>query len=231
MLCWCCVWWVCSRFLSLSPGPPSAGPPFPWTAQNFAFFLSRRKFHFSFTLWGLLVELWPRFKAMTHPLCAFGRLQTCTFERSDASNTTKIPRENPQRGKKRTNFPAGGKKSAKFWPPTLRAPTPSGPHPVDPPTTRPAHHSTKNKKLVKCGLAKFGQQKLAKFGQIRLAKCGQTTLAKCGIGQIRFGQMRPNKDGQIRFGQIRLRPNPQTQEGTPRVEAAHNSGIPIADCR
>ena len=49
--CWCllvvlvgggclCVWWVCSRFLGLSPGPP-AGPPFPWTAQNFAlFFLS-----------------------------------------------------------------------------------------------------------------------------------------------------------------------------------------------
>ena len=31
-------------------------------------------------------------------------------------NTTKIPREDPQRGKKRTNFAAGeGKKSAKFW--------------------------------------------------------------------------------------------------------------------
>ena len=29
-----------------------------------------------------------------------------------------------------------------------------------------------------------------------MAKCGQLTLAKCGIGQIRFGQMRPNKDGQ-----------------------------------
>ena len=40
--CWCllvvvvCVWWVCSRFLGLSPGPPSAGPPFHWTTQNFA---------------------------------------------------------------------------------------------------------------------------------------------------------------------------------------------------
>ena len=63
----------------------------------------------------------------------------------------------------------------------LRAPTPSGP--------------TKNKKL-------------AKFGQIRLAKCGQLTLAKCGIGQIRFGQMRPHKDGQIRFGKMRSRPSP-----------------------
>ena len=33
-----CMWWVCSRFLGLSPRPPSAGPPFPWTAQNFALF-------------------------------------------------------------------------------------------------------------------------------------------------------------------------------------------------
>ena len=39
---WCCVvvcvqncWWVSSRFLGLSPAPPLAGPPFPWTAQNF----------------------------------------------------------------------------------------------------------------------------------------------------------------------------------------------------
>ena len=51
-----------------------------------------------------------------------------------------------------------------------RAPTPPGPH---------------------------QKQKLAKFGHTRMAKC-QLTLAKCGIGQIRFGQMRPNKDGQIR---------------------------------
>ena len=34
--CWLCVWWVCSRFLASPPDPPSAGPPFPWTAQNFA---------------------------------------------------------------------------------------------------------------------------------------------------------------------------------------------------
>ena len=61
-------------------------------------------------------------------------LQMCTFERPGASNTTKIPREDTQRGKKRTNFAAGeGNKSAKFWPlppplPTLRASHPSGPH-------------------------------------------------------------------------------------------------------
>ena len=102
--------------------------------------------------------------------------------------------------------------------PTLRSPPLRAPHPVGPPTplgpppsgpqlrapTLPGPHQ--NKKLAKCGLAKFGQQKLAKFGQIRMAKCGQLTLAKCGIGQIRFGQMRPNKDGQIRFGQMRSRP-------------------------
>ena len=41
-------------------------------------------------------------------------------------------------------------------------------------------------KLAKCGLAKFGLQKLAKFGQIRMAKCGQLTLAKCG--QIRMAK-------------------------------------------
>ena len=84
-----------------------------------------------------------------------------------------------------------------FGPPPLRAPTPPGPHPFRPPPKT---------KLAKCGLAKFGQQKLAKFCQIRMAKCGQLTLAKCGIGQIRFGQMRPNKDGQIKFGQMRSRP-------------------------
>ena len=54
--------------------------------------------------------------------------------------------------------------------------------------------------------AKCGQQKLAKFGQIRLAKCGQLSLATCGIGQMRFGQMRPKKDGQIRFGPMRSQP-------------------------
>ena len=37
-------------------------------------------------------------------------------------------------------------------------------------------------------------------------ECGQTRLAKCGHGQIRFGQMRSNKDGQIRFDQVRSRP-------------------------
>ncbi len=87
-----------------------------------------------------------------------------------------------------------------FGPPPLRAPTPPGPHPSGPP---PLRAPTKNKKLAKCGLAKFGQQKLAKFGQVRLAKCGQLTLAKCGIGQIRFGQIRMAKSGLAKFGRDR----------------------------
>ena len=64
-------------------------------------------------------------------------LQTCTFERPSASNTPKIPREDPQRGKKRTNFAAGqGKKARNFGPPTLRAP-PFGPPPFGPPPFGP----------------------------------------------------------------------------------------------
>ena len=101
--------------------------------------------------------------------------------------------------------------------PPLRAPTPSGPHPFGPSSPPLNEHPTtpqkKNGQI--CGLAKFGQKKigqfgqirLAKCGQIRLAKCGQLSLAKCGPGQMRFGQMRRNKDGQIRFGQMRSPPS------------------------
>ena len=44
-------------------------------------------------------------------------LQTCTFEGPGASNTTKIPREDPQRKREeRKKLVAGeGKKRAKFW--------------------------------------------------------------------------------------------------------------------
>ena len=54
-------------------------------------------------------------------------LQTRTFEGSGASNTTKIPREDTQRDKKSENGGGRGKKSAKFWAPTIRAPTLRGP--------------------------------------------------------------------------------------------------------
>ena len=51
-------------------------------------------------------------------------LQTCTFVRPGASNTTKIPRKRPkEREKRMKNCGGRGKKSAKFWAPTVRAPT------------------------------------------------------------------------------------------------------------
>ena len=69
------------------------------------------------------------------------RAQTCTFEGPGASNTTKIPREDPQRGKKRMNFAAGeGKKARNFGPPPFGPPLflglvlhPSGPPPFGSP--------------------------------------------------------------------------------------------------
>ena len=47
-----------------------------WEGPNVSLFFLRLPSHFrSFSLSGsLLVELWPRFKASTHPLCAFGFL-------------------------------------------------------------------------------------------------------------------------------------------------------------
>ena len=106
-------------------------------------------------------------------------------------NTTKIPREDPPEREEKNEFPAGErKKSAKFW-----APNPSGPQPFVP-------HLFWGRAPTPPGPHQFG------IGQIRPNEVGQMrpALAKCGIGQIRFGQMRPNKDGQIRFGQMRPRP-------------------------
>ena len=106
-----------------------------------------------------------------------------------ALQTPKFTRRPPR--ERRKNGISGGreKKNAKFWAPHPSGPTPSGPHhPTHPPTTK-QNWPNSVKKLAKCG-------------QIRLAKCGQLSLAKCGPGQMRFGQMRPNKDGQIRFGQM-----------------------------
>ena len=78
-----------------APRPPFPGPPFPWTAQNFASGVSHDN----------------------------QRAQKCTLERPGASNTTKIPQEDPRREKKRTNYEAGeGKKERNFWLPHLSAP-------------------------------------------------------------------------------------------------------------
>ena len=48
-------------------------------------------------------------------------LQTCTFQGPGASNTTKIPRKDPQEREERKNIVAGdGKTARNFGPPTLR---------------------------------------------------------------------------------------------------------------
>ena len=93
----------------------------------------------------------------------------------------KFHEKTPRRRKKRTNFVAGeGKKkreilgSPPFWAPPLGAPPfwppPFGPPPPDPPTTPP------KKKLAKCGLAKFGQDR--QIGQIRPACIKKTKQLK-----------------------------------------------------
>ena len=60
-------------------------------------------------------------------------LQTCAFDGPGASNTTRIPREDPQREEKNEFCGGRGKKSAKFWAsPTLRPPTLPNLHPSNP---------------------------------------------------------------------------------------------------
>ena len=96
---WCVVWWVCwcvclgDRPLA---GPPSAGPP----------------------------SVGPPSAALGPPgfHTTAQELQTCTFPGPGASNTTKIPREDPRREREKKNENEGeGKKSAKIWAPsTLR---------------------------------------------------------------------------------------------------------------
>ena len=83
-------------------------------------------------------------------------LQTCTFWEPSASNTTKIHERTPRERKKKEN--CGGrseKKSAKFWPPTLRALNPARPHP-----SRAPHHV----------VPKFNIQKLAEIELAELEK-------------------------------------------------------------
>ena len=98
-------------------------------------------------------------------------LQTCTFERTGASNTTKIPRKRPkERGKQNKTVAGEGKKARNFGPPPfgpppfgphnfgapqLRGPTTSGfgPPPLGGPTLGGPHHDTKNIGQ-KIGLAK-----------------------------------------------------------------------------
>ena len=81
--CWCCclcVWSVCSRFLGLSPGPPSARPPFPWTAQNFALsFLSPAGNFFLLSLGVFSLNFGGVFEDQGAQMCTFG-LSGCSVK-------------------------------------------------------------------------------------------------------------------------------------------------------
>ena len=132
-----CVWWVCSG-LSAGPlrrTPLLPDPPPPDRPKFRAFSLSsRHNFHSFLPLfWSFSLNFGGVFEDRDPQMCTFGlsgcrvkprrphqtgppgsHTQTRTFERPGASNTTKIPREDPQRGKKRTNLAAGEGKRAKL---------------------------------------------------------------------------------------------------------------------
>ena len=148
--CWwllfVCVVGVFKIFGPLSR-PPSAGPPFPWTAQNFALLLSPAgKFVLFFSLCVLSLNFGV-FEDRDAQMCTFG-LSGCRVGASHDNqrtpnahirtsrrfkhhqNSTRKPPEREERMK----FLVGEskKKNAKFWAPhpsapTLRAPTGVGP--------------------------------------------------------------------------------------------------------
>ena len=69
-------------------------------------------------------------------------LQTCTFERPGASNTTKIHKKIPREERKeRVLWREREKKARNFGPPTLRPPTLRGPYPSGPLPFVPPHPS------------------------------------------------------------------------------------------
>ena len=125
-------------------------------------------------------------------------LLSFSFEAPALQNTTKIPREDPQRDTKRAKrWREREEKNAKFW-----APHPCGAPPFRGPT------------LLNPPRCRFGQSRPIKVGQSR---CGQSRSNKGGqsrsnvFGQSRFGQSRnwpksANKDGQSRIGQSRSQP-------------------------
>ena len=133
------------------PGPPplqrTTPPPDRPKFRSF-FSLSRRKFHSFFSLWGVFsLNFGAVFEGWGAQKNTFGLSKTRTFERPGASNTTKIPREDPPRERRKNEISSGReKKSAKFWAPPhfgpqpfvphlfwVRAPTPPGPHPSNTP--------------------------------------------------------------------------------------------------
>ena len=161
-------------------------------------------------------------------------LQTRTFELPGTSNTTKKPRENPQREKKEQISGGREKKARNFGPPTppgphpsgpppLRAPTPPGPHPSGPPPLRaptpPSPHPSGPPPFraptpsgphpsgppTPSGPHPFGPPPKTKMAKCGPAKFGQQKLTK--FGQIRMakcGQLTLAKFGLAKCGQIRM---------------------------
>ena len=111
-------------------GPPHAGPlPFSLFLSLFGcllvdFWCFRRSGHSNVPIWalGLSCET-PAASGPPGLHTTTRELQTRTIEGSGASNTTKIPRKDPQRETKRAKVGGEREKSAKFW-----VPHPSGPH-------------------------------------------------------------------------------------------------------
>ena len=205
------------------------------------FSLSRRKFLSFFSRWVVFsLNSGGVFEGRNPKMCTFGlsgcrvkprrphqtgppglhtttrELQTCTFERTGASNTTKIPRKRPKEREKRIKNCGGREKKREilgpppfgaspfgpppfgpppFGAPSLRGPHPTlrGPHPLGP------HHDTKNIGQ-KLDWPKLDWPKLA------LAK---TAMAKNGLAKNWIGQNWSNQDGQNGIGQSRSLPRVQ----------------------
>ena len=182
----CCVCGGCSRFLGLSPGPPSAGPPF--SAQNFALFFLSPAGNFILS-------------------CLSGGSMTPTETRILGGpwpcKAATIPREDPPEREERMKFPAGErKKSAKFWapppfgPPPFgphpSAPTPSGPHPFGPPLFHPFGPTPS-------GPHPWPTPKTKNWPN---AVWPKSVNKNCQIRPNKVGQMRP-----VNFGQMWYWPN------------------------
>ena len=144
-------------------------------------------------------------------------------------NTTKIPREDPQKREERKKFPAGEKKRAKFWAVQGKGgPAEGGPgetpqnlehtHQQAPPTGTNRHHTNRHQQEQQQpgttttrnnNNRKFGQNiKTPKLAKCGLAKCGQhfetLILAKCGLAKCSH----ENKLAKFGFfGQMRFWPN------------------------
>ena len=116
----CCVCVVCVvGVFRASWDSPSPGPPFPWTAQNFALFfplwVSHHSFLFFFpSLLVFLVEFWWCLKRRDAQMCTLGL--SCETPAAPPDRAAGARTRQPE------NSPSG---PPPFGPPTFRAPNPS----------------------------------------------------------------------------------------------------------